>query len=125
SGIRGTMIGTEGYAPPEQYRGVADPAGDVYALGATMHHLLTGKDPRLEPPFTFHERPIRQFNAEVSEALAAAIDRALRYDATERFESARDFSRALANAHQGVARGTLNLNSAFASHDTHAAQAPG
>ncbi|MGD2207389.1 MAG: serine/threonine-protein kinase, partial [Anaerolineae bacterium] len=51
-GQRGTMIGTEGYSPPEQYRGVAEPRGDLYALGATLHHLLTGRDPRLEPPFT-------------------------------------------------------------------------
>ena len=35
-GQRGTMIGTEGYSPPEQYRGVADPRGDLYALGATL-----------------------------------------------------------------------------------------
>ena len=125
SGIRGTMIGTEGYAPPEQYRGIAEPNGDVYALGATMHHLLTGKDPRLEPPFTFHERPIRQFNADVSDALAAVIDRTLRYDAAERFESARELSRALANAHQGVVGGTLNLNSAFTSHGSRAASTPG
>ena len=39
---KGTMIGTEGYAPPEQYKGVADARGDIYALGATLHHLLTG-----------------------------------------------------------------------------------
>src|SRR5207302_6138618 len=102
SGTRGTMIGTEGYAPPEQYRGIAEPTGDVYALGATMHHLLTGKDPRLEPPFTFQERPVRLFNADVTDALAAVIERALRYDAAERFESTRELSRALANAHQPV-----------------------
>ena len=39
-GQRGTMIGTEGYSPPEQYRGAAEPRGDLYALGATLHHLL-------------------------------------------------------------------------------------
>ncbi len=36
---QGTMIGTEGYSPPEQYRGQATPAGDVYAVGATFHHF--------------------------------------------------------------------------------------
>ena len=38
SGIKGTMIGTEGYSPPEQYRGEATPSADIYALGATIHH---------------------------------------------------------------------------------------
>ena len=38
---KNTTIGTEGYAPPEQYRGEASPAGDVCGLGATLHHLLT------------------------------------------------------------------------------------
>jgi serine/threonine protein kinase len=33
-GQKGTMIGTEGYAPPEQYRGEANPTVDIYALGA-------------------------------------------------------------------------------------------
>ena len=107
SGARGTMIGTEGYAPPEQYRGTAEPRGDVYALGATMHHLLTGKDPRLEAPFTFNERPIRQFNPEVSEALDAVISRALQYEASDRFESARAMGLALANAQPGPVTGSF------------------
>ena len=64
---RGTMIGTEGYAPPEQYRGLSEPRGDIYALGATMHHLLTNFDPRTQTPFTFQERPIRNYNSRVSE----------------------------------------------------------
>ena len=53
TGQRGTMIGTEGYSPPEQYKGDATPFADIYALGATLHHMLTGRDPRLEPPFSF------------------------------------------------------------------------
>ncbi|HLO16903.1 MAG TPA: serine/threonine-protein kinase, partial [Anaerolineales bacterium] len=53
TGIKGTMIGTEGYSPPEQYRGEATPSADIYALGATLHHALTRRDPRLEPPFSF------------------------------------------------------------------------
>ena len=59
---KGTMIGTEGYSPPEQYRGVATPQVDIYAVGATLHHVLTRRDPRIEPPFTFSERPISQIN---------------------------------------------------------------
>ncbi len=59
---KGTMIGTEGYSPPEQYRGEAGPLSDVYALGATLHHLLSRRDPRIEPPFSWHDRPLRQIN---------------------------------------------------------------
>lgn len=87
---RGTMIGTEGYSPPEQYRGIAEPRGDLYALGATMHHLLTKTDPRLETPFTFHERPIRQINPAVSPEMEAIIMRALEYDMAARWSSAEE-----------------------------------
>ena len=95
-GQRGTMIGTEGYSPPEQYRGVAEPRGDLYALGATLHHLLTGRDPRLEPPFTFHERPIRIFNSDVAPELEQAIMKSLSYDIQERFASATEMAQVLA-----------------------------
>jgi outer membrane protein assembly factor BamB/tRNA A-37 threonylcarbamoyl transferase component Bud32 len=97
-GQRGTMIGTEGYSPPEQYRGSAEPRGDLYALGATMHHLLTAKDPRLEAPFTFHERPIRQANPNISSELEAVVMKALTYDVQERFASAAEMALALNNA---------------------------
>ena len=64
---KGTMIGTEGYSPPEQYKGHASPAGDIYALGATIHQLLTNSDPRMQTPFTFHERMPRKLNPALSE----------------------------------------------------------
>jgi serine/threonine protein kinase len=52
-GRQGTGLGTQGYAAPEQYRGEATPKTDLYALGATAHHLLSGRDPQLETPFDF------------------------------------------------------------------------
>ena len=94
-GQRGTMIGTAGYPPPEQYRGLAEPRGDVYALGATMHHFLTQRDPRLEPPFSFHDHPIREANPEISIALDAVVMKALEYDIDKRFASAKDLKEAL------------------------------
>jgi eukaryotic-like serine/threonine-protein kinase len=94
-GEKGTMIGTEGYSPPEQYRGIAEPRGDIYALGATLHHLLTKSDPRLEPPFTFHERPPRQFNPEITANMEALIARALEYESEKRFASATEMKNAL------------------------------
>ena len=41
--------GTAGYAPPEQVEGRSDPRSAVYALGATLYHLLTDDDPRAHP----------------------------------------------------------------------------
>ncbi|MBI2809504.1 MAG: serine/threonine protein kinase [Candidatus Melainabacteria bacterium] len=40
-----THVVSAGYSPPEQYWGAADPRSDIYALGATMHFLLTGQEP--------------------------------------------------------------------------------
>lgn len=94
-GQKGTMIGTEGYSPPEQYRGEASPLADIYALGATLHHILTRRDPRLEPPFTFSERPIRQHNPAVSIELETFINTALQYNPNERFPSAQAMKEAL------------------------------
>jgi eukaryotic-like serine/threonine-protein kinase len=95
AGNKGTMIGTEGYSPPEQYRGEATPAGDVYAMGATLHHLLTRQDPRLEPPFTFTERPIRAVNSSVSPSFEAVIMRCLAYNPKERYADALALKEAL------------------------------
>jgi hypothetical protein len=40
-----TVVGTSGYMPFEQYMGQASPASDLYALGATLLHLITGRPP--------------------------------------------------------------------------------
>ena len=102
-GNKGTMIGTEGYSPPEQYRGMATPAGDIYAMGATLHHLLTNQDPRLEPPFTFAERPIHTKNKTVSPNFEAIIMRCLSYDPTERYENATALKEALESLQASLA----------------------
>jgi len=106
SGQRGTMIGTEGYSPPEQYRGEATPLADIYALGATMHHALTRRDPRLEPPFSFPERPLRKINPAISEELEAVINTALQYEPKDRYQSAEEMKEALLAA--GKKTGILN-----------------
>ncbi len=106
SGVKGTMIGTEGYAPPEQYRGEATPLADIYALGATLHHALTKRDPRLEPPFSFAERPIRKINPAVSAEFEAVINKTLEYKMEDRFRSAAEMKEALINV--GRKTGILN-----------------
>lgn len=106
TGQKGTMIGTEGYSPPEQYRGEANVQADIYALGATLHHLLTRRDPRLEAPFSFAERPIRKINPNVSVELETVINTALQYNVEDRFKSIDDFKQALMSA--GRKTGLLN-----------------
>jgi serine/threonine protein kinase len=95
SGQKGTMIGTEGYSPPEQYRGEATPRADVYALGATLHHALTRRDPRLEPPFSFGERPAKKINPAISPELEKVIGTALQYEAKDRFATIDEMKDAL------------------------------
>jgi outer membrane protein assembly factor BamB len=95
TGQRGTMIGTEGYSPPEQYRGEAGHLADIYALGATIHHLLTKQDPRLEPPFSFGERPILPINPGVSPELEKVVFRCLQYAPQDRFQTALEMKDAL------------------------------
>lgn len=95
TGQKGTMIGTEGYSPPEQYKGDATPFADIYALGATLHHLLTRRDPRLEPPFSFSERKILSINPAISPEVEAVIYTALQYNSADRFQSTAAMKEAL------------------------------
>src|ERR1700689_3358014 len=92
-GGRGTQIGSVGYAPPEQYMGKMEPRSDLLSLAATMHHLLTGRDPQLEPPFSFP--PLRDLSPEVSIQTAEVVMRALDKDVEKRPPSARDMMHAL------------------------------
>ncbi|TAF09568.1 MAG: serine/threonine protein kinase [Nostocales cyanobacterium] len=61
-----TVVGTYGYAPMEQFGGRAVPASDLYALGATLIHLLTGL-----PPADLPQKDLRiQFADRVSLSLS-------------------------------------------------------
>jgi len=86
-------FGTDGYAPPEQYgRSQTDEQADIYALGATLHQLLTLRNP-LERPFYFP--PIRKLNPQVSPHVEAAIAQALEPDKEKRLRSAEELRSAL------------------------------
>ncbi len=82
-------FGTEGYAPPEQYgQGQTDARSDIYALAATLYHLLYDDDPR-HHPFVFPR--LQSSNAAINKVLSKALnpDPALRY------QTAREFGEAL------------------------------
>jgi serine/threonine protein kinase len=102
TGVKHTMIGTEGYSAPEQYKGDVTPLSDVYSLGATLHHILSRKDPRLEAPFTFHERPITDTNPEVPKALVDIINRALEMKPEDRFQTCVEMKEAFERLKYGV-----------------------
>lgn len=81
-----TVLGTKGYAPPEQYSGQTDPRSDIFALGMTMHHLLTGVDPRNGDAYA----PVRQWNPELSEGIEIIIDSCVEPAAENRYQSCAD-----------------------------------
>lgn len=83
-----TALGTPGYAPPEQYQGYADPRSDLYALAATLHHLVTNRDPGDYPPFQYP--PAKTLNSSISPRFEQILEKALNTDANQRYQTARD-----------------------------------
>ncbi len=81
-----TVLGTKGYAPPEQYSRQTDARSDIYALGMTMHHLLTGIDPRSGETYA----PVRMWNPKVSEGLEMIIDKCVQPVAEHRYQNCQD-----------------------------------
>ncbi len=86
-----SALGTPGYAPPEQYQGNADGRSDLYALAATIHHLVTNRDPRNYPPFAYPSA--RSLNPKLSPALDQILTKALNIDANKRYQTAADMKR--------------------------------
>ena len=79
-------IGSPGYAPPEQYAAQTDPRSDIYALGVTLHHALTGRDPTTtQTPFLVP--PARKINPNLSEATDAMLARATQLDPSDRYQN--------------------------------------
>jgi tRNA A-37 threonylcarbamoyl transferase component Bud32 len=81
--VTGTLIGKQCYIPPEQFQGQASPQSDIYAVGATLHFLLTGEDP--EPITTSHPRLLKP---EVSEEFDQIVAKATSLDLEARVASA-------------------------------------
>ena len=77
----------EGYTPPEQWVGRAEPRSDIYSLGATLHHLLTGVHPKnFSPAFP----PVEEYNPSISPFLSKIISRALEEKRKNRFQTAEE-----------------------------------
>lgn len=80
------LLGTRGYAPPEQYNGQTDARSDIFALGMTMHHLLTGIDPRAGEAYA----PVRMWNPELSEGIELIINKCVEPAPENRYQNCQD-----------------------------------
>ena len=93
-----TAVGTMGYAPPELFSGKVEPSSDIYSLGSTMFHLLTGADPQSNPLLIFdfqkHPRP-RQINPQLSDQIEKILLRMVEYSADKRYKTAGEVRDAL------------------------------
>ena len=89
-----TCLGTVGYAAPEQFGGMGqtDARTDIYCLGATLYHLVTGKNP-CEPPYEI--KPIRSINPALSSGLERIIQKCTQRDPNDRYQSAAELMYAL------------------------------
>lgn len=86
-----TALGTRGYAAPEQFgdskgRGIhkTDARTDIYSLGATLYHIVTGKNP-CEPPYVI--KPIREWNPLLSGGLEKIIKKCTMPSPEDRYQS--------------------------------------
>lgn len=87
-------LGTRGYAAPEQFggKGQTDARTDIYCLGATLYHLLTGQNPA-EPPYEMY--PIRQWNPQLSAGLEAIVQKCTQFNPEDRYQSCAELLYAL------------------------------
>lgn len=87
-------LGTRGYAAPEQYggHGQTDARTDIFCLGATMYHLLTGHNPS-NPPYEMY--PIRYWNPSLSKGLEAIILKCTQKNPMDRYQSCAELMYAL------------------------------
>lgn len=91
-----TCLGTVGYAAPEQFGGMGqtDARTDIYCLGATLYHLVTGRNP-CDPPYEI--LPIRQVNPALSSGLERIIQKCTQRNPDDRYQSCAELMYALEN----------------------------
>ncbi len=95
------LMGTPGFSPPEQYGSrQTDKRSDIYSLGATLYHILSGED--LEQ-FKYAVPPLSTFRPSVSKELEHVIARCLKRDPAKRYQSAGALREALKEAATGTA----------------------
>ncbi len=97
-----TLLGSVGYSPPEQFgRQQTDMRSDIFAFGATMHHLVTGVDPSHHP---FKFKPASQLNPDVPPQLSELIARCVQIDPESRPASMEEVFRELGTIRDRLTR---------------------
>jgi Tfp pilus assembly protein PilF len=94
-GRQATVIMTLGYAPPEQLEGKPSPRSDLYALGATLHRLLTRHEATNNKPSIFDFPTIRSIRPEISPQFDGLIGKALQKNLDARWASAGEMEQAI------------------------------
>ena len=89
-------LGTKGYAAPEQFggSGQTDARTDIYCLGVTLYHLITGQNP-CDPPYELY--PIRNWNPTLSGGVENIILKCTQLNPSDRYQSCKDLLYALEN----------------------------
>ena len=103
-----TIIMTIGYAPPEQLHGMPEPRSDIYALGATLHRLLTHHDAANNKPGIFSFPPVRSLRPDISPAFENVVMKALAPVLDQRWRSAGEMERAIINLPPIAANPVMN-----------------
>lgn len=88
----GQMIGSLGYASPEQHENRLEPRSDIYSLGVALYELLTGIKPE---PYQFDFIPLSSIQPEISDALSTCVMKALSYYPEDRWDTASQFRESL------------------------------
>ncbi len=105
-----TAVGTMGYAPPELFSGKVEPSSDIYSLGSTIFHLLTGADPQSNPLLIFdfqkHPRP-RQINPQLSDQIEKILMKMVEYNAEKRYKSAGEVRDVLTKHYENLKGGKI------------------
>ncbi len=92
-----TCLGTIGYAAPEQFggQGQTDARTDIYCLGTTLYHLVTGCSPDPGSPPDYGLRPIREINPALSAGLENIIIKCVQKKPDDRYQSCAELTYAL------------------------------
>jgi len=105
-------MGTIGYAAPEQYgKCQTDARSDIFSLGMTLYHLITGIGPN-DP--SFEAKPLRKIDKNISKSMEYIIDKCIKQDPSLRYQSAREMLYDLQNIERkginSIFKGIISTN---------------
>lgn len=92
------LLGTKGYAAPEQFGGMGqtDARTDIYCLGVTLYHLVTGHNPS-EPPYEMY--PITKWDSKLSTGLEQIILKCTQKNPEDRYQTVKELQYELEHYH--------------------------